>query len=209
MEIFIMEDIWIHLTIVSFVLILKMSPFFVNSNNPVKNLSGNELAAIFRGEVLNWKQLGGDSGEIKLVTRGGLIRRQAFVKMISTCFFEANDSITSRLMLEYVVDYDPLELGKSSITKNKKLNVSFVNSYEEVSKEVERDHNAIAVSLRPSYSEPLRLLRVDDNKPGQKGYYATVPTYLTCRRDVWSAYPKSKKIVRQLDKKYSDDKTDH
>ena len=38
--------------------------FFVNKDNPVKSLTKEQLQGIYRGEIKNWKELGGDDVEI-------------------------------------------------------------------------------------------------------------------------------------------------
>ena len=38
--------------------------FFVNKDNPVKSLTKEQLQGIYRGEITNWKQVGGDDVEI-------------------------------------------------------------------------------------------------------------------------------------------------
>lgn len=41
----------------------------VNHNNPIKELSKDELTKIFRGDIKNWKELGGEDKLIKVITR--------------------------------------------------------------------------------------------------------------------------------------------
>ncbi|MBC8530876.1 phosphate ABC transporter substrate-binding protein [Gehongia tenuis] len=41
----------------------------VNPENPVKGLTKEQLAQIYKGEITNWKDVGGNDGEIVLVTR--------------------------------------------------------------------------------------------------------------------------------------------
>ncbi|MBK8945808.1 MAG: phosphate ABC transporter substrate-binding protein [Ignavibacteriae bacterium] len=42
---------------------------YVNQNNSIKNISVNNLAKIFTGEINNWKDIGGIDSEIIVVTR--------------------------------------------------------------------------------------------------------------------------------------------
>ncbi len=41
----------------------------VNKNNPVKNLSTDQVRAIFRGDITNWKEVGGWDKPVAVVTR--------------------------------------------------------------------------------------------------------------------------------------------
>ena len=43
--------------------------FIVNINNPVKKLTEAQLKSIFKGEILNWKALGGNDEVIKILSR--------------------------------------------------------------------------------------------------------------------------------------------
>jgi len=42
---------------------------YINSSNKIKELTINQLGQIFRGEITNWKQIGGDDEAIKLYGR--------------------------------------------------------------------------------------------------------------------------------------------
>jgi phosphate transport system substrate-binding protein len=41
----------------------------VNENNPVKNLSMDQIGALYRGEIKNWKEVGGPDKEVSLYGR--------------------------------------------------------------------------------------------------------------------------------------------
>lgn len=41
---------------------------FINDKNPVKDLSGDQVAGIFSGSITNWKEVGGQDAKITLVT---------------------------------------------------------------------------------------------------------------------------------------------
>ncbi|MDL4839649.1 PstS family phosphate ABC transporter substrate-binding protein [Aquibacillus rhizosphaerae] len=43
--------------------------FFVNTKNPIEELSMKEIQAIYSGEIKNWKQLGGDDEDIRAFQR--------------------------------------------------------------------------------------------------------------------------------------------
>ncbi len=48
---------------------LEAFVFFVNKNNPVDNLSVEEIRSVYSGEIKNWKALGGQNRVINPVTR--------------------------------------------------------------------------------------------------------------------------------------------
>ena len=43
--------------------------FFVNKNNPVDDLSADQIRSIYRGEINNWKEVGGPNKRINQLTR--------------------------------------------------------------------------------------------------------------------------------------------
>lgn len=48
---------------------LEAFVFFVNKKNPVDGLTSDEIRAIYRGEITNWKEVGGVSRKINPLTR--------------------------------------------------------------------------------------------------------------------------------------------
>ncbi len=52
----------------------------VNENNKVNNLTHQDLAKIFRGEVTNWKEFGGDDAEIVVLSRDSSSGTHEFFK---------------------------------------------------------------------------------------------------------------------------------
>ncbi|RMF91299.1 MAG: phosphate ABC transporter substrate-binding protein [Nitrospinota bacterium] len=58
---------------------------FVNANNPIRNLSKEQIKQIFTGEITNWKEVGGRDAPIVVVTEiktGGRATIAAFKKAI-------------------------------------------------------------------------------------------------------------------------------
>ena len=41
----------------------------VNKNNPVENLTSEEVNKIFSGQITNWKEVGGEDCEVVVVNR--------------------------------------------------------------------------------------------------------------------------------------------
>ena len=57
----------------------------VNNNNTVSNLTVDQIAAIFKGEISNWKELGGEDAEIVLIGReAGSGTRDGFESITKT-----------------------------------------------------------------------------------------------------------------------------
>ena len=55
--------------IVVYPLALEPVLIMVNSSNPVENLSSSQIRKIFRGEITNWKEVGGRDQAIVVITR--------------------------------------------------------------------------------------------------------------------------------------------
>jgi phosphate transport system substrate-binding protein len=57
--------------------------FFVNKNNPVRNLTAAQIRGIYSGRITNWKELGGDDEEIVPYQRDpGSGSQTAFLKIM-------------------------------------------------------------------------------------------------------------------------------
>ena len=96
---------------------LKLTPigkeafvFFVNKGNPVKGLTQEEIRGIYSGTIINWKEVGGKSEEIRAYQRppdsGSQTALEAF--MGDTPIMEAPTEQTADLMsgiIEDVADY--------------------------------------------------------------------------------------------------------
>jgi ABC-type phosphate transport system substrate-binding protein len=52
-----------------FPLALEPILILVNENNPISNLDSAQVRAIFRGEITNWKEVGGEDAPVVVVTR--------------------------------------------------------------------------------------------------------------------------------------------
>lgn len=65
---------------VSFVIGMDGVSFIVNENNPIQELSMEQLGAIYRGEITNWKEVGGADLAIKLYGRQSNSGTFAFVQ---------------------------------------------------------------------------------------------------------------------------------
>ncbi len=55
----------------------------VNPRNPVKGLTGQQLRDLFRGQIKNWKEVGGNDGPVRPITREeGSGTRESFVNLV-------------------------------------------------------------------------------------------------------------------------------
>jgi len=66
----------------------------VNKNNPVENLSTEQVRAIFRGDITNWKQVGGWDKPVAVVTRLHCKKRPGHWKTILP---SADDFVKERI----------------------------------------------------------------------------------------------------------------
>jgi len=66
----------------------------VNKNNPVENLSSDQVRAIFRGDITNWKQVGGWDKPVAVVTRLHCKKRPGHWKTILP---SADDFVKARI----------------------------------------------------------------------------------------------------------------
>ena len=106
----------------------------VNKNNPVENLSTEQVRAIFRGDITNWKAVGGWDKPVVVVTRLHCKKRPGHWKTILP---DAGQFVKQRLnvssaqeMVKLVTDFDTAightgstwEFNKSSNVKPIRIN---------------------------------------------------------------------------------------
>ena len=82
----------------------------VNKNNPIKNLSLKQTRAIFRGDIKNWKEVGGWDKPIVVVTRLHCKKRPGHWKTIlphKDAFAKKRLNVSSaKEMVKLVTDFD-------------------------------------------------------------------------------------------------------
>ncbi|MGL4589925.1 MAG: phosphate ABC transporter substrate-binding protein [Mycoplasmatales bacterium] len=84
----------------------------VNEQNPVKNLTSEQLQAIYKGEITNWNQVGGEDREISVVSReDGSGTRTAFEELAE---------------IEDGVDADVIQSGNGDVGTTVKMNPSAI-----------------------------------------------------------------------------------
>lgn len=86
----------------------------VHAGNPVADLSSDQLRRIFSGDILDWTEVGGDAGEIELVSRedgsGSRILFEEQIMQGEGVSLAAVVMPTSRDVVEYVAK-TPLAIG--------------------------------------------------------------------------------------------------
>ena len=129
----------------------------LHKDNPVKNISSEQIRLIYRGKIKNWKQLGGVDAPIHLYVRKGMISGvgyaiRQYVFQDSRVDFVTNKKyvVKSSGPLEKAVEKDPHAMGITGVSSARKRNVKlvgidgFVPSYDNI-----RDGNYIF--YRPLY----------------------------------------------------------
>ncbi len=133
---------------------------FVNKNNPVSNITFEQLRALYLGKITNWKQLGGNDAKIELFTRRGKL------------------SGVGRTLRELVFANYEQEFKSTYVVK----------SSGPVEKGVLKNPNGIGVSgISSAKKRDLKLLKLDGQAPTYDnikiGSYALYrPLYLVINR---------------------------
>ena len=133
---------------------------FVNKDNPVSNITFEQLRALYLGKITNWKQLGGNDAEIELFTRRGKL------------------SGVGRTLRELVFANYEQEFKGTYVVK----------SSGPVEKGVLKNPNGIGVSgISSAKKRDLKLLKLDGKAPTyeniKNGSYALYrPLYLVINR---------------------------
>ena len=90
----------------------------VNPQNPVKDLSLEQIAKIYTGEITNWKDVGGDDGDIVLVGReAGSGTRDGFESIVDvkdSCKYAQELTATGAVIS--AVEANPLAIGYASLS---------------------------------------------------------------------------------------------
>ena len=121
--------------------------FVVNENNPVDNLTTDQIRAIYTGEITNWKEVGGEDAEIVPFQRNEGAGSQALMKKLV---------MGDTPLMDAPKEYYPAEMG---------LLMSAVKSYD-------KSANAIGYSVYyyahdMEMAEGLKLLKVDGVEPNR------------------------------------------
>lgn len=71
--------------------------FFVNTNNPISNLTSNQIRSIYHGDITNWREVGGNNHEILAFQRPERSGSQAMMS-----YFMKDISLKKPLQYEYI-----------------------------------------------------------------------------------------------------------
>jgi phosphate transport system substrate-binding protein len=101
-------------------------------DNPVENLSADQIRAVYTGRIGNWRELGGPDAPIHLYVRTGrisgvgyAIRQYLFED--SQVEFVTDYVVPSSGPLEQAVERDPLAVGITGVSSARKRNVKLVS----------------------------------------------------------------------------------
>lgn len=133
----------------------------VNPDNPVSNISIDDLKAVFEGKITNWSQLGGQAGPIKVVARKG---KESGVGLMSRelLFKDPNFDFTS--------------------------NALYLKSSGPVEKLVEKESTAIAITgVSSAAKRNVKMLSLNGKSPSQENiasgeYLLYRPLYMVTSR---------------------------
>jgi phosphate transport system substrate-binding protein len=114
-----------------------------HKNNPVDNLTTQQIKDIYMGRIKNWKQVGGPDAPIHLYVRKGKISGvgyaiRQYIFQDSTAVFKTKFVVKSSGPLEKAAEKDPLAMGITGVSSARKRNVKILSfdgrnpSYENV-----------------------------------------------------------------------------
>jgi len=100
----------------------------VHPDNPVQNISFDQIRGLYLGKITNWKQLGGNDAPIRLMARKGKISGvgRALRKLVFANYnqeFKATEFVKSSGPLEKAVVKDVNAIGVTGISSARKRNV--------------------------------------------------------------------------------------
>ena len=103
------------------VLALDGIAVIVNPNNPVSDLSVEQIASIYKGEITNWKDVGGNDAEIVLIGReAGSGTRDGFESITGTNYAcKYRQELTSTGDVITTVSQNPDAIGYASLASLK------------------------------------------------------------------------------------------
>lgn len=153
----------------------------VHKNNPVSDLSLEQLRQLYRGEITNWAELGGPNQPVHLLIRKGrysgvgrILRELVFADYEAE--FVSNHVFPSSGPLEKAIEADPWAIGVTGISSARKRDVKLLSlngrlpSYDNI-----RDGNYLLYRplyityspAHPRYREVRRFLDFAHSRQGR------------------------------------------
>lgn len=143
-----------------------------NKNNPVKNISEKDLGKVYRGEITNWKDLGGEDAPIVVLSRD-------------------SSSGTHEFFKEHIV-----RNGNSKGTEEYGEKVLYMPSNEAIKQEVENNKNAIGYIGMGYVDKSVNSMKVNDIEPSVDNVFSK--KYPIAREVYWYINENGNKTVDGL-----------
>ncbi|MGL6114775.1 PstS family phosphate ABC transporter substrate-binding protein [Cetobacterium sp. SF1] len=143
-----------------------------NKNNPVKNISEKDLGKVYRGEITNWKDLGGEDAPIVVLSRD-------------------SSSGTHEFFKEHIV-----RNGNSKGTEEYGEKVLYMPSNEAIKQEVENNKNAIGYIGMGYVDKSINSMKVNDIEPSVDNVFSK--KYPIAREVYWYINENGNKTVDGL-----------
>ncbi len=134
--------------------------FIVNKDNPVDDISIEQVRQIYQGKITNWKQLGGNKAPLELYVRKSALSGVGYT-LRELVFYDGNDTFTRR--------------------------AHTVKSSGPAEKAVEKDPNAFtATGISSAHRRDVKMLKVNGIDPSmetikQGSYILYRPLYLNTK----------------------------
>ncbi|MGL6154200.1 MAG: phosphate ABC transporter substrate-binding protein [Cetobacterium sp.] len=143
-----------------------------NKNNPVKNISEKDLGKVYRGEITNWKDLGGEDAPIVVLSRD-------------------SSSGTHEFFKEHIV-----RNGNSKGIEEYGEKVLYMPSNEAIKQEVENNKNAIGYIGMGYVDKSVNSMKVNDIEPSVDNVFSK--KYPIAREVYWYINENGNKTVDGL-----------
>lgn len=105
-----------------------------NKNNPVSNLTTDQVVRIYTGKITNWRDVGGPNAPIHLYVRQGnisavgyAIRQYLFANGEQPFTTPKQYQVRSSGLLERAVESDPLAMGITGVSSARKRDVKILD----------------------------------------------------------------------------------
>jgi phosphate transport system substrate-binding protein len=104
----------------------------VHKNNPVNNLTTEQIKGMYLGEITNWKQVGGPDAPIRVYARRGKISGvgyaiRQYIFKDSNIDFNTPYQVASSGPLEQAVEQEEFAVGITGISSARKRDVKILN----------------------------------------------------------------------------------